>query len=1130
MVNEKTVSIEKVLLLGSGALKIGQAGEFDYSGSQAIKALKEEDIKVILINPNIATVQTSAGFADKVYFLPVEPYFVEEVIKAEKPNGILLSFGGQTALNCGLELANSNILKKYQVEVLGTPTSAIEKTEDRNLFAKTLKEIDLKTPTSAAVTTMGGAKVAAQKIGYPVIIRGAFSLGGQDSGIAKSPKELEEIASRALSKTKQILVEEYLSGWKEVEYEVVRDKFDNCITVCNMENFDPMGIHTGESIVIAPSQTLNDFEYHKLREISLKLIRHLGIVGECNIQFALNPRPLAAESANNSPLEPSMNNSEKAKGKNRRTSNFGDLDYRIIEVNARLSRSSALASKATGYPLAYVAAQLALGKSLTDIKNSVTKKTIAAFEPALDYLVVKIPRWDLSKFIKSEAQIGTYMQSVGEVMAIGRKFEESLQKAVRMLDIDLEGITDKKAKFINYQKPTPWRLFSIAQSIKRGESTQKISSVTGIDKFFLDKIKNVTDLEKSIENAKTISDYEILKTAKQYGFSDKHIASITNSTEDKIRKLRHKLNILPKVKQIDTLAAEYPAKTNYLYLTYNGETDDINAKWEMRNEKMKNDVRIEKVKNPTSHIKNPASHIPPLISNNKVLILGSGPYRIGSSVEFDWCSVTAAQTASQNNIDPIIINCNPETVSTDYDMAKRLYFEELTIETVYEIYQKEKPIGIIVSMGGQTPNNLTPSLANLNLKILGTSPASIDRAEDRSKFSDLCDTLNIKQPPWAKLQNIKDATSFAQKIGYPVLVRPSYVLSGAAMNVASNSSDLEEYLKAASLISSQYPVVISKFYQEAKELEIDAVATKGKILNFAITEHIENAGVHSGDSHIVLPAQKLNKKTKEEVEKIAAKIAKNLKITGPFNIQFLAESNQVSVIECNLRASRSLPFVSKATGVNFAQIATEAILGKPLYPKLSTLNPNYVAVKAPQFSFSRIKGADPVLRVEMASTGEVATFGDDIYEAFLKSQIATGTNLPKKSVFISLAGDQNKAEFLDSAQILASLGLKIYATAGTSKFLEKNGIKNHKLHKIYEHKKPNVLDVLKAKKVDLVINIFDPYFKKEFDDDYQIRRYTIDFGIPLLVNIQTAKLFAKAMSLKKLSDLKALPWSHYVTI
>ena len=1128
----------KVLLLGSGALKIGQAGEFDYSGSQAIKALKEEGVEVILINPNIATVQTSHGLADKVYFLPVEPHFVEEVIRAEKPDGILLSFGGQTALNCGLNLSKSGVFKKYKVKVLGTQIRSINQTEDRNLFVQSLKSIKLKVPKSQAAATLNEAKIAAGKIGYPVMIRGGFSLGGQDSGIAMSQKDLEEIAGRALSKTPQILVEEYLKDFKEIEYEVVRDKFDNCITVCNMENLDPMGIHTGESIVVAPSQTLNNFEYHTLREISLKVIRHLKIVGECNIQFALNPKPKWEVRNGNIDDEVGIVK------KNNPTSHIknphshipyltSNLDYRIIEVNARLSRSSALASKATGYPLAYVAAKLALGQSLTEITNSVTKKTIACFEPALDYLVVKLPRWDLSKFIKNEATIGSYMQSVGEVMAIGRKFEEAIQKAVRMLDVNLEGLTDNRAKKTDFKKPTPWRLFSIAQKLKTGESSQKINKLTGIDPFFLEKIRNITDLEKKIESSKKLTK-DSLTLAKKYGFSDNHIANLISSNPQEIRRLRKKYKIIPHVKQIDTLAAEYPAQTNYLYLTYNGDSDDINSKSEILNPKqilISNNQNSEKFRNSKLEIRNS--------QNDKVIILGSGPYRIGSSVEFDWCSVNAAQTAAKNKIAPIVINCNPETVSTDYDMAERLYFEELTAETVFEIYQKEKPLGIIVSMGGQRPNNLTPDLAKLYLKILGTTPKSIDNAEDRNKFSALCDELEINQPPWAMLKTVKDATKFAQKIGFPVLVRPSYVLSGAAMNVAGNKDDLKEYLAQAANVSEKYPVVISKFMQNAKEIEIDAVAAGGRILCHAISEHVENAGVHSGDSTLVLPAQKLYTQTVGEIQNIAQKISNSLKITGPFNIQFLAVNNKVSVIECNLRASRSLPFVSKVTGINFAQVATEAILNisSKFAFRLETRSKraiqssklqDYVAVKSPQFSFARIKGADPVLRVEMASTGEVATFGDDIYEAFLKSIIATGTSLPKKSVFISLAGEEIKLDFLQSAKILWRLGLKIYATAGTSKFLEKNGITNYRLYKIYENKKPNVLDVLSAKKVDLVINIFDPYFKKEFDDDYQIRRYTIDFGIPLLVNLQTAELFVKAISVKKLSDLKALPWDYYV--
>ena len=1092
----------KILILGSGALKIGQAGEFDYSGSQAIKALKEEGHQVILINTNVATIQTSENFANKVYFLPVEPHFVQKVIEKEKPAGILLAFGGQTALNCGLSLSKSGVFKKHKVEILGTPIEAIEKTENRHFFSKTLEKINLLIPKSAAASNLKNAKEAAQKIGYPVMIRAGYSLGGQDSGVAKNQKELEEIVKRALSKLDQVLIEEYLSSWKEIEYEVVRDRFDNCITVCNMENFDPMGIHTGESIVIAPSQTLNNFEYHKLREIAIKVIRHLGIIGECNIQFALNPSPSSGESTKSSLLEPSMNNSEKAKGKNGWTSiNGQQLDYRIIEVNARLSRSSALASKATGYPLAYIAAKLALGHSLVDLKNTVTKKTTAAFEPALDYVVVKIPRWDLGKFLKSEAEIGSYMQSVGEVMAIGRKFEEALQKAVRMLDLNLEGILDENAPKANWQKPTPWRLFSTAQAINRGASSRAIYSKTGIDPFFLEKIRNIADLEKELQGKKQTDRTRFL-IAKQYGFSDKRIAKLTNSTEENVRNLRHELNIRPSVKQIDTLAAEYPAHTNYLYLTYNGESDDITG-----------GINGRRVSNRT----------------RSVIVLGSGPYRIGSSVEFDWCSVTCAQTVAQNKLLPIIVNCNPETVSTDYDMADRLYFDELSLETILEIYHMENPEGVIVSMGGQTPNNLADKLSRQNVKILGTDTKSIDRAEDRSKFSRLCDELSIKQPKWAKLKTLNEAVTFAQKIGYPVLVRPSYVLSGAAMNVAFTSEDLREYLKLASHISLEFPVVISKSHQDAKEIEIDAVSKNGKILTFAITEHIENAGIHSGDSTIVLPTQKVNSETLEKIKKIAQQLSSALKITGPFNIQFLAIKNTPLVIECNLRASRSLPFVSKVSGVNFAKVATEAILDKPSSFILHSLSLNYVGVKSPQFSFQRIKGADPILRVEMASTGEVACFGDDVNEAFLKSIIATGVKLPQKSVFISLAGDENKIEFLESARTLEQLGLKIFATEGTSKFLEKNKIKTTKLYKIHEKKKPNVLDFLNSKKIDLVINIFDPYFKKEFDDDYLIRRTTIDFGVELLANMQTAKLFVSAISQKKLTDLKILPWDYYLS-
>ena len=1090
-------NIKKVLLLGSGALQIGQAGEFDYSGSQAIKALKEEGVTVILINPNIATIQTSHGFADQVYFLPVTPYFVEEIIKAEKPQGILLSFGGQTALNCGLELEKEGVLKKYKVQILGSPISAVKTTEDRQLFSEMLGKINLLTPKSRAVKTVADAKKVAQSLGFPVMVRSGFSLGGQDSGVAQNVNNLEQIAARALAKSPQILIEEYLAGWKEIEYEVVRDKFDNCITVCNMENIDPMGIHTGESIVVAPSQTLNNFEYYKLREIAIKVIRHLGIVGECNIQFALNPNP-------------KRQNPNFKKIGNWKLEIGNSLDYRIIEVNARLSRSSALASKATGYPLAYVAAKLGLGYSLTEIKNSVTKKTIAAFEPALDYLVVKFPRWDLEKFIGSDEIIGSSMQSVGEVMAIGRKFEEAIQKAARMLDTGATGIVyDKLPEDVDYKKPTPWRLFAIAKSLKEGVSTGEIEKQTKINKFFLEKLKNITDLEKAIENKKNLST-QTLKTAKQLGFSDSRLAKLTQKQESDIRNLRLKLNIHPSVKQIDTLAAEYPAMTNYLYLTYNGDSDDIeNLLFARKRNQLK--------------IKN---------SQNKVIVLGSGPYRIGSSVEFDWCSVTCAQTLKEEGVDPIIINCNPETVSTDYDMAKRLYFEELTTETVLAIYQKENPEGIIVSMGGQTPNNLVVGLSREKVKILGTTPTSIDRAEDRHKFSKLCDTLSIDQPAWAKAKDIKMAVKFASNIGFPVLVRPSYVLSGVAFNVAYREKDLETYLKAASKVSEKYPVVISKFIENAKEIEIDAVAQEGEIISFAICEHVENAGVHSGDATLVLPPQKIYSQTEKQIEKIATQIARSLKITGPFNMQFLAKEGKVMVIECNLRASRSLPFVSKVTGQNFVKLATRAILGikDQGIKRKAYENLNFVGVKAPQFSFSRVKGADPVLRVEMASTGEVACFGQDVLEAFLKSQLATGVKLPKTSVFISLGGNQNKIKFQESAKILASLNLKIYATSGTSLFLSKNGIENQMLYKIHENKKPTVVDYIVAKKIDLVINVFEPYKENGHGDGYIIRRATIDWGIPLFTNLQTADLFVQAIATKKIDDLKALPWQSYVSI
>lgn len=1105
-------SIKKVLLLGSGALQIGQAGEFDYSGSQAIKALKEEGIEVILINPNIATIQTSENLATRVYFLPVDTYFVEEVIKKEKPQGILLSFGGQTALNCGLSLEKLGVLKKYNVKVLGTPTSAIQTTEDRQKFADLLRSIDLLTPQSHAATSVQEALTIAKKISYPVMVRGGFSLGGQDSGVVINAEEVEAIAKKALAKTKQILIEESVAGWKEIEYEVVRDKYDNCITVCNMENIDPMGIHTGESVVVAPSQTLNNYEYHKLREIAIQVIRKLGIVGECNIQYAVNPNP-----------ESGIKNQELRVKKGAPNSEFlipnSTLDYRIIEVNARLSRSSALASKATGYPLAYVAAKLALGFGLTEIKNSVTRKTIACFEPALDYIVVKFPRWDLGKFIKSEPLIGSSMQSVGEVMAIGRNFEEAIQKAVRMLDVGADGIIDEKIPEISYKLPTPWRLFKITEALKRGVTVAKIAAETKIDAFFLEKLKNIADHERELVKLSELSKEQLL-LAKQLGFSDSRIDYLTKQKTSTTYNLRTKYNIHPLVKQIDTLAAEYPAETNYLYLTYNGnKNDSIESR-------SKNYELRENTKNHNSEFLIP----------NSVIVLGSGPYRIGSSVEFDWCCVTCAQTAKEQGFSTIIINCNPETVSTDFDMADKLYFDELTAETVTEIYKKENPLGIIVSMGGQTPNNLSEELVNKGAKILGTSQKSIDGAEDRNKFSGLCDELGIDQPEWAALKDITSALKFADKIGYPVLVRPSYVLSGVAFNIALDKKDLQSYLKVASLVSEKYPVVVSKFIENAKEIEIDAVSKNGQIISFAISEHVENAGVHSGDATLVLPAQKVYPETQRQIETIAQKISTSLKITGPFNIQFLAKDNKVKVIECNLRASRSFPFVSKVTGTNFIKVATVAMLedaggnaGKFPHPNYPTFQPsNYVAVKAPQFSFGRVKGADPVLRVEMSSTGEVATFGKDIYEAYLKSQMATGLKLPEKSVFVSIGGDENKNKFLETAKLLKTLNLKIYATSGTHEYLMQHNVLSSPLFKIHENKNPTILDYLTSKKVDMVINVFDPYEAMHTGDGYKIRRATIDFGIPLIINLQTAELFIKSLTEKKLKDLAPMPWNSYV--
>jgi len=1062
---------KKVLILGSGALKIGEAGEFDYSGSQCLKALREEGIKTVLVNPNIATIQTSEGMADKIYFLPVTPYFVEKIIKKEKPDGILLGFGGQTALNCGVELFDREVLEKNNVKVLGTPIEAIKNSEDRHLFVKKLDEIGLKVPESKAVTSVNEGLKAAKKIKYPVMVRVAYALGGQGSGIAYNEQELKELLTRAFSYSKQILVEKYLGGWKEIEYEVVRDSYDNCITVCNMENFDPMGVHTGESIVIAPSQTLTNREYHKLRAISIKVIRHLGIVGECNIQFAFDP--------------------------------FSE-DYSIIEVNARLSRSSALASKATGYPLAFVAAKLSLGYSLVEIENSITKKTKACFEPALDYCVVKIPRWDLEKFKKVSFEIGSEMKSVGEVMAIGRKFEETIQKAIRMLAIGLHGLVGNKITFNNIEeelkKPTDKRLLVVVEAIKKGLLIEKIHELTKIDNWFLHKIKKVVDLENELKkyNLKNVTK-ELLIEAKKLGFSDFQIARLINpECEDmnenmlKIRHLRIKNKITPVVKQIDTLAAEYPAKTNYLYVTYNGKEDDIGFE-----------------------------------EGKKVIVLGSGAYRIGSSVEFDWCCVNAVITLNKLKYNTIMINYNPETVSTDYDVCDKLYFEEQSFERVLDIYEKENPLGIIISMGGQIPNNLAMRLFRQKAKVLGTSPLSIDNAEDRHKFSKLCDELDIDQPEWTEAAAIEDAENFANKVKYPVLIRPSYVLSGAAMSVAFNKHELDIYLKKATSVSKEHPVVLSKFIMNAKEIEIDAVASNGKIVIYAISEHVENAGVHSGDATMVLPPQFTYLETIRRIKEIAKKIASALKITGPFNMQFIAKENEIKVIECNLRSSRSFPFVSKVTKNNFIEAATGVIMGKNVSGRYNTIDLDYVGVKAPQFSFSRLKGADPVLSVEMASTGEVACLGSDLNEAFLKALISVGFKIPDKNILLSTGPIKSKARLLEPVRKLHEMGFNLYASEGTGRFLKANKVPCKILNWPLEKKEPNIMTYISERKIDLVINIPKSQEEEELTNDYLIRRRAVDFAIPLLTNEQLTKLFVESIYTKKIDDLEIKEWDEY---
>ncbi len=1058
--------IKKVLIIGSSALKIGEAGEFDYSGSQAIKALKEEGIYTILINPNIATIQTSDYLADKVYLLPINTNYVEKVIAKEKPDGIILGFGGQTALNCGLALYREGILKKYKVQVLGTQISAIENTEDRQLFCNKLSEIDVNFPQSNAVTSVDEALEFAKTIGYPVIIRIAYALGGLGSGVCRNKNEVRKLATKALSYSSQILVEEYLEGWKEIEYEVVRDRYDNCITVCNMENIDPMGIHTGESIVVAPSQTLTNNEYHMLREVAIKTIRHLGIVGECNIQYALDP------------------NSQ---------------DYRVIEVNARLSRSSALASKATGYPLAFVAAKLALGYGLHELPNSITKTTKAFFEPALDYIVIKVPRWDLKKFRLVKRQLGSSMKSVGEVMAIGRNFEEVIQKAMRMLDIGVEGLTASRIKveFDELEEalrnPTEERIFAVIQALKQGYSVDWVHSLTHINKWFLHKIQNIVNIENKVADSKKKLSKDLLLEAKQHGFSDRQIANVIGKDAHDVYLLREKYNIHPFIQHIDTLAAEYPAKTNYVYLTYNCSAHDF-------------EFNLKK----------------------SIIILGSGPYRIGSSVEFDWCCVITGRTLREMGYKTVMINCNPETVSTDYDQFDTLFFEELTTETIWEIYDALNPRGVIVSMGGQTPNNLALKLHNIGIKILGTSPDSIDTAENRSKFSAMLDDLGIEQPEWSKLSKIDDALKFANKVGYPVLVRPSYVLSGAAMAIATDDIELTRFLQKAVDVSPEHPVVISKFLVNAKELEFDAVAQNGEIVCSAISEHVENAGVHSGDATLVLPAQRTYLETMRQIKQISADIARSLNINGPFNIQYIAKDNRVKVIECNLRASRSFPFVSKTLKKNFIEIASKVIIGNKVERwEYYTFTYDYVGVKAPEFSFTRLEGADPTTGVEMASTGEVACLGRDFDEAFLKSLTSVGYRFPIRSILVSSGTIESKSELLEPTRQLVKLGIKFYATPGTAKFMKTNKIEVEEVEWPSSGKSPNAVDLIKSNKIDLVINIPKNFQQDELTNDYLVRRTAVDYKIPLITNRQLAMRLAEAIANKDPLNLEVKSWDEY---
>ncbi len=1068
--------IKKVLLLGSGALKIGEAGEFDYSGSQALKALKEEGIETVLINPNIATVQTSEGVADRIYFLPVTPFFVEKVIRKERPQGILLAFGGQTALNCGVSLYKEGVLEKYGVEVLGTPVQAIIDTEDRELFVRKLDEIGVKTIKSHACENIEEARRAAADLGYPVIIRAAYALGGLGSGFCDNEEELNKLAEKAFSFSPQVLVEKSLKGWKEIEYEVVRDRYDNCITVCNMENFDPLGIHTGESIVIAPSQTLTNSEYHKLRALSIRIIRHVGIIGECNVQYAFDP------------------NSE---------------DYRVIEVNARLSRSSALASKATGYPLAFVAAKLGLGYGLFELKNSVTKTTSAFFEPALDYVVCKIPRWDLGKFRGVDRELGSSMKSVGEVMAIGRTFEEAIQKGLRMIGQGMHGFVENKELQIAdidsaLREPTDKRIFIISKAMSQGYTVDQIHELTKIDKWFLRKLQNIKDTSNALHACKSINvvDNELMRRAKVQGFTDFQIARAVGMEEEMdieeaslvVRARRKAAGIVPVVKQIDTLAAEYPAQTNYLYMTYSGVANDIQYEHDKRS----------------------------------IVVLGSGAYRIGSSVEFDWCGVQALNTIRKEGYRSVMINYNPETVSTDYDMCDRLYFDELTFERVLDILDLECPKGVIVSTGGQIPNNLAIRLDQQRVPILGTTAKSIDNAEDREKFSAMLGRIGVDQPEWSALTSMEDVDAFIAKVGFPVLVRPSYVLSGAAMNVCSNQEELERFLKLAANVSHKHPVVISKFLQHAKEVEMDAVARDGEIIAYAISEHIEFAGVHSGDATIQFPAQKLYVETVRRIKKISGQIARELRISGPFNIQFLAKDNDIKVIECNLRASRSFPFVSKVLKINLIELATKVMLGVPVEkPHKSLFDFDYVGIKASQFSFNRLQKADPVLGVDMASTGEVGCLGDDTGSALLAAMLSVGQRIPEKNILLSTGGAKQKADMLEAARTLKEHGYTLYATGGTSRYLTENGIENNLVYWPSEQREPQALTLLHERKIDMVVNIPKDLTAGELSNGYKIRRAAVDLNIPLITNSRLASAFIQAFCHLDVNELPIKSWDEY---